>query len=101
MSVSDLSAPRQTATGRFGATLALICGAGAVLFAYAFSGGKHSEGYVQLSSRQAGAGTSVRFDLPAGWRIKYNGHQPWRGGTVTDAGGRPRIEVWLFDTAPA
>src|SRR5262249_5383575 len=27
--------------------------------------------------------------------VRYNGHQPWRAGTVADRTGRPRIEVWL------
>jgi hypothetical protein len=63
------------------------------------SRGTRTEGYVRLSYRQtaAGKGDVLRLGLPAGWWVKYNGHQSWRGGTVADAAGRPRIEVWLHD----
>jgi hypothetical protein len=74
---------------------AVIFGAGIALAFNLFSTGKRSEGYAELSHNQRGP--MLRFDLPTGWWTSYNGRQHWRGGTIIDSAGRPRIEVWIFD----
>src|SRR5262249_40136783 len=82
--------------------LGLLIGGGLALeFALIVPGGQRSEGYVRLTYQQSpsGKGAGLRFELPAGWCVRYNGHQHWRGGTVLDKAGRPRIEVWLHDCA--
>jgi hypothetical protein len=83
---------------------AVVVGAGLALVVAFLNHNQRTEGYVRLSYRQAGwssgGGDTLRFDLPAGWWVKHNGHQPRRGGTVGDPAGRPRIEVWLFEGEP-
>jgi hypothetical protein len=75
-------------------------GAGtALVVAFVLSRGQRGEGFVELSFRQIALdkGDVLRFELPAGWWVRYNGHQPWRGGTIADKTGQPRIEVWLHE----
>lgn len=80
--------------------LALLVGGGmALVFATMSNRSLRGEGTFCLSHRQGTAGNCdrLRFELPAGWWIQHNGRQPWRGGTIADPAGRPRIEVWLHE----
>jgi hypothetical protein len=38
----------------------------------------------------------ICFELPEGWKIKYNAKRAWCGGTVVGPGNNPRIRVSQF-----
>ena len=54
--------------------------------------------FVRFPAR--GGVPAIRFDLPDGWRIKYNGHHPTGQGSIVDSVGEPRIEVCWFRGSP-
>lgn len=54
--------------------------------------------FVQFPAR--GGVPAIRFDLPDGWKIKYNGHHPTGQGSIVDPQGAPRIEVCWFRGSP-
>jgi hypothetical protein len=96
----DTSAKRPAKPTTLVTGLALLMGLGTAVVCRCLPSHLHrSEGFLRLSHRQgpAGNGDVLRLELPAGWWVWYNGHQAWRGGTVMDGSGRPRIEVWLYE----
>jgi hypothetical protein len=56
---------------------------------------RETGGPVVFTYGQSSSSAGVVFELPPGWKIVRNGHQPWHGGSVVDTSGRPRMEVWL------
>ena len=53
----------------------------ALVLSFVMFRGQRCEGLVELSYRQMALGTGdvLRFELPAGWWVRYNGRQSWRG----------------------
>ena len=97
---ADTLANRTSGTTSLATWLALLTGGGlALIFAFMASRGHRSEGPVRLTYQQSASrkGDGLLFELPPSWSVQYNGHQPWRGATLMDSTGRPRIEVWLHD----
>lgn len=81
--------------------LLLIAGGFYLTFRFGPTRNKEDEQYLHFSFKQPFNTAKrklpgIRLKLPEGWKVHYNGHQPWRQATLVDENGVTKMEVILF-----
>lgn len=77
--------------------LVLVAIAGAAGINYLIEQSLYGSGpFVRFPFRGRGQLSAIQFNLPEGWRVKYNGHHPLGQGSIVDHQGKPRIEICWF-----
>jgi hypothetical protein len=102
----DISKPDQKPSARFKPFIIspkwflvpiLLAVIGALGFNYLIEQSLYGSGpFVRFPFRGRGQPSAIRFNLPEGWRVKYNGHHPLGQGSIVDQQGKPRIEICWF-----
>ncbi|MCC6699748.1 MAG: hypothetical protein IT365_29260 [Candidatus Hydrogenedentes bacterium] len=77
--------------------LVLVAVAGAAGINYLIEQSLYGSGpFVRFPFRGRSQLSAIQFNLPKGWRVKYNGHHPLSQGSIVDHQGEPRIEICWF-----